>query len=70
MAQTLGIHPQTLRKHRRHQIGLFKEGRDYRWVGLSTNSPLQWHVAQTNQTFTEFRRMPAAALESYSQGSK
>ena len=35
MAEVLGIHPQTLRKLRRHQITPFKEGRDYRWVGLS-----------------------------------
>ena len=29
MARVLGIHPQTLRKLRRSQINLFKQGRDY-----------------------------------------
>ena len=65
MAKALGIHPQTLRKLRRHQITPFKEGRDYRWVGLSTSSTLQWHVHSASQSFTDFRRMPAEALETY-----
>ena len=65
MAKVLGIHPQTLRKLRRHQITPFKEGRDYRWVGLSTSSTLQWHVHSASQAFTDFRRMPAEALETY-----
>ena len=56
-AKALGIHPQTLRKLRRHQITPFKEGRDYRWVGLSTSSTLQWHIHSANQAFTDFRRM-------------
>ena len=66
MAQALGIHPQTLRKLRRHQISPFQEGRDYRWVGLSTNSTLQWHVRSANQVFTNFRRMPAEEIETFS----
>ena len=65
MAEVLGIHPQTLRKLRRHQITPFKEGRDYRWVGLSTSSTLQWHVHSASQAFTDFRRMPAEALDTY-----
>ena len=64
-ADALGIHPQTLRKLRRHRIPLFKEGRDYRWVGLSTSSTLQWHVHSAIQAFTDFRRMPAEAVETY-----
>ena len=70
MAQELGIHPQTLRKLRRHRIQVFKEGRDYRWVGLSTSSTLQWHVHSASQAFTDFRRMPAEAVETYSRGSR
>ena len=65
MARELGIHPQTLRKLRRHQITPFKEGRDYRWVGLSTSSNLQWHLRSANQSFTDFRRMPAGAVETF-----
>ena len=66
MAKVLGIHPQTLRKLRRHQITPFKEGRDYRWIGLSTSSTLQWHVDSASKAFTDFRRMPAAQIETYS----
>ena len=65
MAEVLGIHPQTLRKLRRHQITPFTEGRDYRWVGLSTSSTLQWHVHSASRAFTDFRRVPAEALETY-----
>ena len=65
MARVLGIHPQTLRKLRRHQITPFKEGRDYRWVGLSTSSHLQWHVHTACQSFTDFRRMPADEIEQF-----
>ena len=65
MAKVLGIHPQTLRKLRRHQITPFKEGRDYRWVGLSTSSTLQWHVHSASQAFTDFRRMPAEQIETF-----
>ncbi|WP_413744434.1 hypothetical protein [Synechococcus sp. MIT S9451] len=67
MAKILGIHPQTLRKLRRSQIGPFKEGRDYRWIGLSTISTLQWYVTSASQAFTDFRRMPAEAVETYSR---
>jgi len=65
MAKVLGIHPQTLRKLRRHQITPFKEGRDYRWVGLTTSSTLQWHVHSASQAFTDFRRMPAEQIETF-----
>ncbi|GCE65773.1 hypothetical protein OMCYN_01719 [cyanobiont of Ornithocercus magnificus] len=67
MAKALGIHPETLQKLQRHQIPLFKESRDYRWVGLSTSSTLQWHVHSVSQAFTGFRRMPAEAFETYSR---
>ena len=65
MAKALGIHVQTLRKLRRHSITPFKEGRDFRWVGLSTSSTLQWHVHSATQAFTDFRRVPAEAIETF-----
>ena len=67
MAQALGIHPQTLRKLRRHQISPFQEGRDYRWVGLSTSSTLQWHGRNASQVFTNFHRMPAEEIETFTE---
>ena len=65
MARALGIHPQTLRKLRRSQSNLFKEGRDYRWIGLSTSSHLQWHVLSASRSYTDFKRLPAKAVETY-----
>ncbi|WP_186471949.1 helix-turn-helix domain-containing protein [Synechococcus sp. BMK-MC-1] len=70
MAKILGIHPQTLRKLRRHQITPFKEGRDYRWVGLSTSSTLQWHVHSACRSYTEFQRLPAEKVETYSRATR
>ena len=67
-ADALGIHPQTLRKLRRHRIPLFKEGRDYRWVGLSTSSHLQWHVLSASKAYTDFQRLPAERVETYARG--
>ena len=32
---------------------------------MTTNSNLQWHVATTESTFTNARRMPAAELETF-----
>ena len=65
MAKFLGIHPQTLRKLRRHQITPFKEGRDYRWVGLSTSSTLQWHIHSASHALTDFRRMTVEQIKTY-----
>ena len=62
MAEILGIHRQT----RCDQAAfLLVEGRDFRWSGMTTNSNLQWHVATTESTFTNARRMPAADLETF-----
>ena len=69
MARALGIHPQTLRKLRRSQTSLFKQGRDYRWVGLSTNSHLQWNVHSACRSYTEFQRLPAEKVEAYSRAT-
>ena len=66
MARVLGIHPQTLRKLRRHQITPFKEGRDYRWVGLSTSSHRrQGRTAGYEQGQSDFLRQPASAGRSF-----
>ena len=65
MAAILGIHRQTLLRLRRSNFSPFVEGRDFRWSGMTTNSNLQWHVATTESTFTNARRMPAADLETF-----
>ena len=70
MARVLGIHPQTLRKLRRSKTSLFKQGRDYRWVGLSTNSHLQWHVQSASSSYTAFQRSPADRVETYGRGRR
>jgi hypothetical protein len=67
MADHLCIHKQTLLRLRRHSFSPFKEGRDFRWSGLTTSSNLQWHVATTEKSFTSFRRMPADQVETFSR---
>ena len=53
MARILGIHRQTLLRLRRSPQSPFVEGRDFRWSGMTTNTNLQWHVTQTEITFTK-----------------
>ena len=65
MAKILGIHRQTLLRLRRSEYSPFVEGRDFRWSGMTVRSNLQWHVATTESTFTNARRMPAADLETF-----
>ena len=65
MAELLGIHPDTLRSLRRHPLSPFKEGRDFRRIGLTTSSRLQWQVESTLATFTDFRRIPASQVETF-----
>ena len=36
---------------------------------MTTNSNLQWHVTTTEATFTNAKRMPAEALETFGQGA-
>ena len=69
MAKILGIHRQTLLRLRRSEYSPFTEGRDFRWSGMTTNSNLQWHVATAEATFTNAKRMPAEALETFGQGA-
>ena len=70
MAEILGIHRQTLLRLRRSNFSPFVEGRDFRWSGMTTSSNLQWHVATTELTFTNARRVPAADLETFGMVKK
>ncbi|KMM17126.1 hypothetical protein [Synechococcus sp. GFB01] len=65
MAEALGIHKQTLLKLRRSKFSPFEEGRDYRWGGLTTGGNLQWQWEKTEESFTNFRRIPASRLETF-----
>lgn len=66
MADRLGIHPKTLLRLRKHQRSPFQEGKHYRYGGLTTGAALQWFPDQTDQAFTDFRRLPVNAVESFS----
>ena len=69
MAEILGIHRQTLLRLRRSEYSPFVEGRDFRWSGMTVRSNLQWNAATTEATFTNAKRMPAEALETFGQGA-
>ena len=58
MADHLGCHKQTLLGIRRHSSASpFREGIDYRWVGLTKNGHLQWHIEHTEIAFSKFERL-------------
>jgi hypothetical protein len=66
MAERLGIHPKTLLRIRKQPRSPFQEGAHYRYGGLTTGAPLQWFPEQTDQAFTDFRRAPVSAVETFS----
>ena len=67
MSDHLGIHRQTLLKMRRSDLSPFKEGRDYRWNGLTANGKLQWNKENAEQAYTGFLREPASQVETFSR---
>ncbi|WP_156796779.1 hypothetical protein [Cyanobium sp. PCC 7001] len=67
MAERLGVHPQTLLKLRRAAKSPFRQGRDYRFAGLSTGK-LQWHPEAAEASFTEMHHVPASKVETFSRG--
>lgn len=66
MAEHLGVHAQTLLKLRRSRISPFKQGRDFRFAGLSTGK-LQWNVLAAEEAFTTMRQVPASEVEAFSR---
>ena len=38
--------------------------------GLSTSSTLQWHINSASQAFTDFRRMTAEQIETFSNAPR
>ena len=55
MSNQLGNHPVTLRNLRRIKNGPFKEGRDYRFTGVSRGR-LQWHRINAEASLTAWQR--------------
>jgi len=66
MAERLGIHPKTLLRLRKQLRSPFQEGTHYRYGGLTTGAPLQWFPESTDQAFTDFKRLPVSAVETFS----
>ena len=66
MAKRLGVHSQTLLKLRRSSLSPFKQGRDFRFAGLSTGK-LQWHLQAAEAAFTTMRQIPASEVETFSR---
>ena len=67
MAERLGIHPKTLLRLRKEMHSPFQEGTHFRYGGLTTGAPLQWFPEQTDQAFTDFRRIPVSAVEAFTK---
>jgi len=65
MAAHLGIHPKTLLELRRLKRSPFKEGRDFRWAGLTSSGRLQWSQDATEAAFTVFKRLPGSSVETF-----
>jgi len=66
MADRLGIHPKTLLRLRKQHHSPFQEGQHYRYGGLTQGAPLQWFPESVDQAFTDFRRTPVSAVETFS----
>jgi hypothetical protein len=66
MAERLGVHAQTLLKLRRSSLSPFKQGRDFRFAGLSTGK-LQWNIEAAETSFTTMRHVPASEVEAFSR---
>jgi len=65
MAAHLGIHPKTLLELRRLKRSPFKEGRDFRWAGLTSTGRLQWNQDAAELAFTIFKRLPSSSVETF-----
>lgn len=65
MADCLGIHPKTLLELRRLKRSPFKEGREFRWAGLTSSGRLQWNQDATEEAFTVFKRLPSGSVETF-----
>ncbi len=69
MASHLGIHKTTLLDLRR-LTKTFKEGRDFRWKGLTRRGSLQWHPQKTEEAFSSSKRIPVASVETFTGGQQ
>ncbi len=70
MAKILGIHRDTLLSLKR-LTKTFKEGKDYRFSGLTRNkkgSRIQWHPISAQQSFSSSKRIPVASVETFARG--
>jgi hypothetical protein len=59
MADHLGLHKQKLLRQRRSRVSPFKEGRDYRWSGLTTGESLR-HAAPPGGQGRKWREIGVA----------
>ena len=77
IAAHLGVHPKTL-KRLKNTTAMFEEGIDYRFAGASTRAPLQWQYEVAvrsgstkwqyevaEKSFTHFKRIDPAEVETY-----
>lgn len=65
-AQFIGIHPETLHRLRRLAESPFREGRDYRWLGVGKRK-IQWDPSATDKSLWDYKREPATEVETFSR---
>jgi hypothetical protein len=67
MAVQLGIHSKTLLRLKNAHFTPFEQGWHYRRGGLTTRAPVQWHMARTEEAFTEFHRVNPDSVEGFTR---
>lgn len=63
MAAELGISEKMLRRLKNHRRSPFVEGKHYRYQGLTTGAPVAWFPAETDEAFTNFKRVDPKDIE-------
>lgn len=63
-AKFIGVHPETLQRLRRLPNSPFKEGKDYRWLGLGKGK-LQWNLEAADRSLSAYKREPAGEVETF-----
>ena len=65
-AQYIGVHPETLQRLRRLANSPFKEGRDFRWLGIGKGK-LQWNPEAADKSLSAYKREPSEEVETFAR---
>lgn len=68
MAKALGISEKLLLQLRRQPGSVFKQGKHYRFQGISTASPVRWFPEEAEEAFNSFQRVDPSTIETMDGG--